>query len=47
MEARKNKNLVALGVNCINPDYVADLFINVQQKIPLVVSFKKVNESQL
>lgn len=38
VEARKSKNLVAIGINCINPDFVSDLFRTVQRKdVPFVV----------
>lgn len=36
-EARKNTNLVAVGVNCINPDFVSTLFKSIKRKVPLVV----------
>jgi len=37
VEARQKKNLIAIGVNCINPNYVAELFKSLKRKIPLVV----------
>lgn len=35
--ARGSKNLVALGINCINPDFVSDLFKTIKVNVPLVV----------
>jgi S-methylmethionine-dependent homocysteine/selenocysteine methylase len=37
VEERKNPNLVAVGINCINPDFVLDLFKSLRIKVPLVV----------
>ena len=35
--ARDNQNLVAIGVNCINPDFVSELFEPLKGKFILVV----------
>lgn len=37
VESRHSKNLVAIGVNCINPDFVSQLFKAIRNEIPLVV----------
>jgi S-methylmethionine-dependent homocysteine/selenocysteine methylase len=37
VEARGNTNLVAIGVNCINPDFVSTLFQPLNSKYNLIV----------
>lgn len=36
-DSRKKNSLIAVGVNCVSPDFVAKLFKSIRMKIPLVV----------
>jgi homocysteine S-methyltransferase len=50
VEARRKKSLIAVGVNCLSPDFVSKLFKSVRMEIPLVVypnSGKKKHEASL
>jgi len=37
VKTRGNENLLAIGINCINPQHVTPLFESVKVKVPLVV----------
>ena len=37
VESRRKNNLIAVGVNCLSPDFVSKLFKSIRMDIPLIV----------